>query len=201
VQGAATELTGAAKAASGEPFKIQFGLKNVTQSVYAQDITVLYSSAVMEFTSAKSLMEGVSLIETQTSEPGKVRFIMASVGADHAVTGAAVLLELSFKAKEANAAVTGTISVSSAVLGDELGGEAQAAPSTHSIEITPAPVGVVGDINGDGKVSVGDLAIVAAHYGKDSTSPDWQQIKHADSNKDNKIDIEDLAAIAKIILE
>ncbi|OBZ12765.1 sialidase domain-containing protein [Bacillus sp. FJAT-26390] len=200
-QGAATQLTGAAKAASGEPFQIQFGLKNVTQSVYAQDITVLYNPAVMDFTSAKSLMDGVNLIETETSEPGKVRFILASVGAGNAVTGAAELLELSFKAKEASAAVTGTITVSSAVLGDELGAEAQAAPSAHSIEITPAPVGIVGDINGDGKVSVGDLAIVAAHYGKDSTSPDWQQIKQADTNKDSKIDIEDLAAIAKIILE
>jgi sialidase-1 len=200
-QGAATHLTGASEAVSGEAFNIQLGLKNVTQSVYAQDITLLYDAALMEFTSVKSLMDGIQLIETITSEPGKIRFILASAGADHGVTGDAELLELSFKAKDVTVAAAGLIEVATAVLGDELGSETEAAPSSISIEVTPAETGTAGDVNSDGKVSVGDLGIVAAHYGKDSTSPDWEQAKRADINKDNKIDIEDLAAVAKIILE
>ncbi|MEV5028295.1 Ig-like domain-containing protein [Paenibacillus sp. LPE1-1-1.1] len=57
-----------------------------------------------------------------------------------------------------------------------------------------------GDVSGDDKVSVGDLAIVAVSYGKTSAHPQWEQIKKADMNKDGKIDIEDLAALARLIL-
>lgn len=57
------------------------------------------------------------------------------------------------------------------------------------------------DVNEDGKVSVGDLAIVAAGYGKKSTDSDWEQYKASDVNKDGVIDIDDLTAVAKKILE
>lgn len=58
-----------------------------------------------------------------------------------------------------------------------------------------------GDMNGDGRISIGDLARVAAAYGKKSSDSDWNQYQLADFNHDNKIDILDLAAIAKLILE
>ncbi|WP_185897164.1 dockerin type I domain-containing protein [Paenibacillus zeisoli] len=56
-------------------------------------------------------------------------------------------------------------------------------------------------MNKDGSINVGDLAIVAYHYGKDSTGADWATVKIADMNSDNKIDITDLAYIASKILE
>ncbi|WP_261807640.1 discoidin domain-containing protein [Paenibacillus sp. N3.4] len=58
-----------------------------------------------------------------------------------------------------------------------------------------------GDVNGDGKFTIGDLAIVAAAYGKTSADPDWELYKRADVNNDNKVDIEDLAAVAQKILQ
>ncbi|MEK8127385.1 glycoside hydrolase family 3 C-terminal domain-containing protein [Paenibacillus filicis] len=58
-----------------------------------------------------------------------------------------------------------------------------------------------GDTNGDGRYSIGDLAIVAAAYGKTSADPDWDLVKHADVNNDGKIDIEDLAIVAQKILQ
>ncbi|MCX8125822.1 MAG: dockerin type I domain-containing protein, partial [Dehalococcoidia bacterium] len=57
------------------------------------------------------------------------------------------------------------------------------------------------DINKDGSVDVGDLAMVAYYYGKDSTATDWATAKVADVNSDNKIDISDLAYVASRILE
>lgn len=57
------------------------------------------------------------------------------------------------------------------------------------------------DLNGDGKVDVGDLAIVAYYYGEDQTSPDWDEAKISDINGNDKIDIYDLAYIALKILE
>lgn len=51
------------------------------------------------------------------------------------------------------------------------------------------------------KISIGDLAIASAHYGKDAGSPDWENAKQADVNNDGKVDITDLAAIAKKIIQ
>lgn len=56
------------------------------------------------------------------------------------------------------------------------------------------------DLNGDGKVSIGDLAIVAANYGKSSADPDWDKTKRADINSDGKVDLTDLVLIAKDIV-
>ncbi|RXZ84010.1 hypothetical protein EBB07_02605 [Paenibacillaceae bacterium] len=58
-----------------------------------------------------------------------------------------------------------------------------------------------GDFNGDDKVTIGDLAIVAGYYGKTSDDPQWDDIKKYDFNRDGKIDIVDLVAIATIILQ
>ncbi|MFC4100247.1 LamG-like jellyroll fold domain-containing protein [Paenibacillus xanthanilyticus] len=57
-----------------------------------------------------------------------------------------------------------------------------------------------GDINEDGKYSIGDLSIAAAQYGKTSTDPNWNNLKKSDVTGDGKIDIEDLARIARWIL-
>ena len=56
------------------------------------------------------------------------------------------------------------------------------------------------DINNDGVIDVGDLAIVAYYYGKNSESADWNEAKIADMN-DNVIDISDLAFVATNIEE
>ena len=199
VQGAATSLKGASQVASGQAFDIQLGLRNVTQSVYAQDITVTYDQAVADFVTANSLIDGVNLIETVTKVPGTLRFLIASEGSGHAVTGDVDVLGLSFKAKEVTEPLNGTIKVTVAVFGDESGTETQAAASSLSIEVTPGAVGIPGDINNDGKVSIGDLAIVAANYGKDSTSPDWAKIKHMDMDANGIIDIADLSFVAQQI--
>jgi hypothetical protein len=60
---------------------------------------------------------------------------------------------------------------------------------------------VSADLNKDGSIDVGDLAMVAYHYGKDSTGTDWATAKIADMNNDNKIDIMDLAYVASKLLE
>ncbi|OXM84564.1 NPCBM/NEW2 domain-containing protein [Paenibacillus rigui] len=58
---------------------------------------------------------------------------------------------------------------------------------------------VSADLNKDGSVDVGDLAMVAYYYGKDSTGADWATARMADMNSDNKIDITDLAYVASKI--
>lgn len=57
-----------------------------------------------------------------------------------------------------------------------------------------------GDLNHDNKVTIGDLAIVAAAYGKTSEDSNWAQYMRADLNHDGKVDIEDLAMLARWII-
>ncbi|MBB3112856.1 hypothetical protein FHS18_004958 [Paenibacillus phyllosphaerae] len=57
-----------------------------------------------------------------------------------------------------------------------------------------------GDINGDSRIRVSDLAIAAAHYGMTNEDPNWNTYRSADLNNDGVIDIIDLAALARLIL-
>ncbi|MGO4271671.1 dockerin type I domain-containing protein, partial [Paenibacillus sp. TAF58] len=56
------------------------------------------------------------------------------------------------------------------------------------------------DMNGDDKISIGDLGIMAASYGKTSQDTNWDLYKKADLNHDGVIDIVDLAIMARKIL-
>ncbi|MBP1964095.1 NPCBM/NEW2 domain-containing protein [Paenibacillus aceris] len=58
-----------------------------------------------------------------------------------------------------------------------------------------------GDVNNDGKYSIGDLAIVAAAYGRTSDDPNWNQFKQSDLNLDGKIDLLDLVIVAQQIIQ
>lgn len=68
-----------------------------------------------------------------------------------------------------------------------------------AVDTFKAAVNKSADINNDGSIDVGDLAIVAYYYGKDSTAADWTSVKIADMNSDNSIDIIDLAYVASKI--
>lgn len=196
-----TVLSADSSVTSGQPFVVRYDVNHISGKVFAQDITIQYDEDRLNYVSAKSLIEGVAIVEESTKTPGKLRLIMASEGAEHGISGNQQIAELTFRAKEVTETVTVNISVSDVLLGDEEGIETTAAPATVSVEVKPEQTGVSGDLNGDGKVSIGDLGIVAAHYGKDSSSPDWQQAKRADVNGDGKIDLMDLAVIAQKIVQ
>jgi hyaluronoglucosaminidase len=200
-EGAYSELTGAGSALGGQSFGVQLGLKSVTDSVYALDIMLEYDVNTLEFVSSKPLKKGLTVLDAAKHTPGQIRLLMVSEGPANAITGDAQLLELIFKAKTVAQTTESWIKVSKVVMGDAEGAETEAAGATYRIQITAAPVGIPGDVNNDGKVSIGDLAIVAANYGKDTSSPDWEQVKHADLTNDGMINIDDLALAARRILE
>ncbi|MGN7357427.1 alpha-L-fucosidase [Paenibacillus sp. SAF-054] len=203
-EGAAVTLSlvGSHEVGAGKSFTVQYGLTGLKNGIYAQDVLLTYDAEVMEFVSAASVLDGVQVVETKDDTPGRLRLVLASEGAEHAVSQDAKVLDIQFKAKEVTKAVNGRIEVTSAVLGQANGDETKAAPASVSVSVTPgATGGNPADVNGDGKVSIGDLAIVAAHYGKDQSSPDWESSKKADVNGDGKVDVADLAEIAKKILE
>ncbi|KRF06764.1 hypothetical protein ASG89_18050 [Paenibacillus sp. Soil766] len=66
----------------------------------------------------------------------------------------------------------------------------------HSKLIT---IGMLGDFNSNGKVDIGDLALMALQYGITSISQTWNDVKKFDVDGDNIIDIADLVFVAKLI--
>ncbi|WP_152394480.1 DUF4855 domain-containing protein [Paenibacillus guangzhouensis] len=196
-----TTLTGESTVAAGEAFTVTLGLDQVSGSVYAQDLSLQYDAAAMTYVSAESILPGVSIVEKTITPEGKLRFIVASEGAAHGVLGKANVLKLTFRAKDVTAPMTGTVAVTKALVADDQGVETSIGAASLTIQVTVVTPGIPGDVNGDGKVSIGDLAIAAANYGRTSQDPNWAVIKAGDLNGDGKIDIADLAAIAKQIVK
>lgn len=93
------------------------------------------------------------------------------------------------------------MAISKAVLGDAEGDETEAAASSYSVAIVAPIPGLPGNRTNDRKVTIGDLAIVAAHYSKDTSSSDWEQAKKADVTGDGHIHINDLAFVAAKIIQ
>lgn len=200
-----TELTSTLNSSpsvdSEQTLSVTYGLNNVVNPVYAQDVKVEYDDSLFEFVSANSIHEDdVSIVEVIDTTPGQLRFLVASKGAEHAIRSNSEVLEMKFKAKKVERVLSGSVKITKAVMGDEEGKELEAAPSSITVQVKPGkPVepGIPGDLNNDGKISIGDLAIIAANYGKTTDSPDWEKIKAADVTGDGKIDLEDLVTIAR----
>lgn len=195
-------LVGPNEVTNKERFSIQLGFEGLTQPILAQDIRLDYDADHVTFVSANSKIEGVQVLET-IHDPGSIRLLVVSQGIEKAVIGNPQVIELTFQAnlKEDIEGTTSLISISEALLADEHGFEMNASGSKIGIKIAAGPPSNSLDLNADGKITIGDLAIVAAQYGKDSTSSDWEQIKRADVNKDSRVDVADLAAVARKILE
>lgn len=269
----AASLTGPASVSSGESFNSTIGLNSVTQSVYAEDLSVTYDANQLEFVSVESVKRGLDIVDKKV-EPGTVRLITVNLDGT-SINGD--LLKLHWKAKATGEDMTSTITLSNLVLANGEGIETAVDSATQSIRIlanvdkaelntliagaqskhdgategtavgqylagakallqaaidkaalvandanaTNAQVaqavaelkealqtfiqsvvsGNSGDTNGDGKYSIGDLAIVAAAYGKTSKDTDWEKYKQADINNDGRVDLVDLAALAMKILQ
>ena len=68
--------------------------------------------------------------------------------------------------------------------------------TTNNIFINGAvKIRILGDLDGDGKVDVKDVAAAALAYGSYPGHPRWNQT--ADINRDGKIDVKDIAAISR----
>ncbi|NOU74659.1 hypothetical protein GC098_25240, partial [Paenibacillus sp. LMG 31458] len=269
-------LTGVQQVLSGQTFILTMGLADVTQSVYeqvyAQDFTLQYDPASVQFDSVSSLKDGFQVIDQKETAPGQLRIVAANVGANVPAQGD--LLTIQFKAKSVTEATNTTISVDHVVIANAQGNELQVGGASREIQITVPSIPVdksllnatiasaqsmynaavegngdglyaigskaqlqsvideakaaannssatqqqvdstkaaleaaiqvfesnkiTADINGGG-VSIGDLAVVAAAYGKQQGQVGW--VEKADVNHDGKVDIVDLAIVAKAILE
>ncbi|PZD97204.1 hypothetical protein DNH61_03770 [Paenibacillus sambharensis] len=194
----AAALTGHKQAYTGSTFELRYGLTNVTaeSSFLGQDLTFTYDPEKLQFESAESLSNTLDVIGVDTNTAGKVRILLASKGSSNAVTADGEWMKLQWKALQADAGTS--IKLAVAVLADGDGKEVSLAPAEHKLRIMDQPTG---DLNNDGRYSVGDLGMAASAYGKSAADADWSEYSHMDLNHDGVIDIVDLTAIAKFILQ
>jgi len=130
-------LTGPTEANAGLSMDIQYGLANVSgQDVLAQDITITFDPAKLDFVSIKSVDEARFIIVGQKIdiENGIVRFLGVHLG-DAQGSPNGNLANLQFTSKStANAGIT-NIPITNAIIADGQGHEKTIAGSTHSVQI------------------------------------------------------------------
>ena len=192
-------LTGPTQVAPEQMFTVKLGLDHVTSPWMAGDVEISYDSDLFEFSGSESILEGFQVLKQSEEILGKIRLITASLGNDFAISSNVDFVSLTFLTKEGTNSQNGTISVDRITLGSSDGTESEALVSELDIEVQSGLTGNP-DVNEDGKVSIGDLALIAVHYGKNYNSLDWQQIKHLDIVVDQEINLIDLVAVASLIV-
>lgn len=190
-------LDGASLVNEGSTFAVKLGVSSVTNTVYGSDVTLHYQADLFELQQVDSAAEGIAVVDYVDDHNGSVRMVLANIGGDDRSKHETPLATIQFKVKGSPNS-SGKIAVLKAVLADEKGTETEAVPAELTVRIE----GYVsdGDLNHDSKYSIGDLAILATHYGKNSSSPDWNVARAADLTGDGKVDIEDLAKMAQKVL-
>ena len=189
-------LSGEETVAPGQALELLYGLRGVEQNVLAQDITIEHDVDKLDFTGLPmSLNSDKFLVVDYVQEAGKTRILGIHLD-DLQTNPNQDLMKLSFQAKDTVGPAQ--VRVTDLILADEHGVETLADGTTHTIQVQRPTI--PGDFNSDGRVSVGDLANMAKAYGKTKDSPDWNQFKAYDMNKDGVIDIEDLVILARLIL-
>lgn len=127
------QLTGTVNVMSGQSFDLTYGLSGVKESIYAQDITVTYDPAKVEFVSVKSAKEGFSVVDTKSTS-GQIRIIAASLGNENAIKANSDLLKLNWKALVADS-TTVNVTVSDVIVSNAEGVETKVGSATHEVQI------------------------------------------------------------------
>ncbi|RAV05007.1 DNRLRE domain-containing protein [Paenibacillus sp. YN15] len=122
LMGGGVSLTGPDRVGPGEDFALTYGLRGLSFAVYAKSLTVQYDPELMEYTGAEPLAEGFAVVG-ESAEPGRIRLLAASTGADYPAAVDAPLLKLLFRARETAQASDASIVLSGIVVADENGEE------------------------------------------------------------------------------
>ncbi|WP_214483079.1 cohesin domain-containing protein [Bacillus sp. SM2101] len=175
---------------STEEFTVDVWLKN-GQDIYAEDFNIIYDDTLFDFVGA-STGDGIDFYYTEEDPGNTLRYILASQGRDFGINEDAVLVTLTFKAKFSGG--FGKIVVENGLVADKYGNEY--APSLTELEINVTLAD--GDVNNDGKVTLGDLAI--ASYDTGVSSEEVSEVE-SDVNLDGEINETDLHVIVQAILD
>lgn len=114
-KGTATRLTGSDTVKPGSNFTVGVGFYNISQDVYAEDITLNFDPAVFEYDTVTSENPNVSILTKEATDAGVLRIIAANIGGVREDIDS--LLNVSFKVKKGVQDVSSSLSVTKAKLG------------------------------------------------------------------------------------
>lgn len=181
----------------GEPFTVNINITNVEDpGLYGYQLFLCYDNTTLQginvelpedhFLASNNLF----IVELEIFQnEGYASVAMILLGDEPAKTGSGLLATVQFSG----------ISVGSVLL--EIEDVILLGPDGNELaySVNDAEVTVISDfefdLNGDGKVDIQDVAVVASTLGSYSGHPRWNPI--ADVNRDNKVNIIDIVLIAK----
>jgi uncharacterized protein YjdB len=130
-----TTLTGVSNVTSGQSFDVTYGISNVTQIVYAKEMTVNFDPTQLKLDAVDSLISGFTVVG-QLDSPGKVRILMASTNPNGTVTGTEDILKMHFQALPVAQTVTASVYLSNVIIADANGLKTQLnSGSTYDVQI------------------------------------------------------------------
>lgn len=175
-----------------DEFTVDVVLSNVT-NICAEDIRISYNTELFEYLGAEPT-QGLKIYNESQPAEGILRYIVASLGKDNAVTGEKALIKLKFKAKKAGA---DKIDIIRGRIADNGTMEVDVEESNCGDKLIT--VEGIKDVNRSGEFTLIDLAIDAWYYGEPVTNTDTEKYD-ADLSDDGLIDEVDLLMIVQEML-
>ena len=160
-------------------------------NIYAEDITIGYDENLFEYIDAETIGGDQTIYHEGPAVAGSVRYILASNGEQYGINGHERLLAITFRSRNLNG--TGEIKVESGVVANHLGEETSCICRGISIRT----YAIDADVNGDGRISIGDVAITAFNLTKPTGS--WTNPR-VDVDSNGRVDDYDLRLIVQRIL-
>jgi tRNA A22 N-methylase len=171
---------------SGSTLVVYVTMKNCN-NVSSEYINIQYDAKAFQFVNAEATnVDKFQISDEENIGDGLLEFIGGSNGQENSIKGDSQILKLTFKVNQDVS--QGSIAVMYAMVGDTNDKVYEATCLGQTFQI------VTGDVNGDGKVAVDDMAIASKLLGTDSSK--WGSYT-PDVNGDGKVDNEDLKVISK----
>lgn len=163
---------------SGDIFDANIAIGSYIEDLYAVDVTVTYDSALIEYLPNENLEAlsadpaNIFILGADSSEPGKVRLL---VGSTNALLGQNIqIAKLQFKAKEVMVPTPTLFDVGDVAFGVGSTGAVGDAPEITNQPIIIRKAIAIGDVNEDGRVTIGDLAAIIHKYMMKAGDVGWQ---------------------------
>ncbi|MDS0526066.1 dockerin type I domain-containing protein [Clostridium sp. SHJSY1] len=173
---------------SGSTLVVYVSMKNCN-NISSEYIDIQYDNKAFQFVNSEvTNTDKFQISDEENSGDGHLVFIGGSNGQENSINSDSQILKLTFKVNQDVA--QGEIIVTTAIVGDVNDKVYEATCSGQIFKI------VTGDVNGDDKVTIDDMAIASKLVGTNSSK--WGSYT-PDVNGDGKVDNEDLKIIAKHI--
>lgn len=191
--------------APGKEFSTDIVIHNAND-IYAEDISIEYDRNLFEYIGASTqtttsssitmnneyeitTSSAISIYYENTHNPGRAQFIVVSKGKENGINNSKKILKLTFRANNTNG--QGIIKVIRGRAADGQGNEFNTLCGCKTYKLVNC------DVNSNGKISLGDLAIAGRLY---NTNRYYWNYYKPDINGNGFVDELDLKEIVKQIL-